>query len=157
MSEFTQSVMFAAPPTMLPDLKVAVEESVPRLSGAFSLELRLGRAGTTYANAAFLFGALTLKEAEVALLRPMLSPQGALYELGCRARRNLFGAREVKAPAVVEGKITVDVIEAGAEIPAGVEWDTTRVSKERFFEELGVTMGGDGSPVEQLEAPEPAI
>jgi hypothetical protein len=156
-SEFTQSIAIASPVNEVPDLILFVESRIPRLVGSFALSLRLGRPGTAYATPAYLYGALTFKESEVALLRAALSPGGELHERGIRARRNLFSALEVKAPGTAPNKTSVVVIESGQEIPQGTDWSLTRVSKDRFFEELGETLGGDGSPVEELAAPEPAI
>ena len=62
-------------------------------------------------------------------LRPLFSPGGAAYLLGARGRRMLNAVDPV----------STIVIEAGEPIPAEVDWTVTRVTKERFFEELGAS------------------
>lgn len=145
-SEYNASVIFAAPPAMLPDLKVWMRDNLSIPLESFDLVLRLGPEGTPYADATHQAGAMTFKSAQIELLRPEVSPGGGLHALGIRARRLVFPPAETTTNE--PGKLQVSVIEEGQEIPAGVDWSATRVSRDRFFEELAVV---------QLEAPEPAI
>lgn len=145
-SEYKASVVIACPPAMLPDLKVWMRDNLAVPVEEFDLALRLGPAGTPYANATYLAGGTRFKDAQIDLLRPEVSPGGSLHALGIRARRLLFP--QVETTTNEPGKLQVSVIDSGQEIPAGVDWSATRLTRDRFFEELAV---------EQLEAPEPAI
>lgn len=145
-SEYNASVLFACPPAQLPDLKVWMRDNLAIPVDDFDLVLRLGPDGTPYASATHLAGAMTFKAAQIELLRPEVSPEGGLYALGIRARRAFFPPAETTTNQ--PGKLQVDVIDVGGEIPGGVDWSATRLTKDRFFEELAVV---------QLEAPEPAI
>lgn len=158
-SEFTQSVMIACPPAMLPDLRQWFGAHTPRVmeGEGFVLHKRLGREGTSYGSPIFLQGALTFKESEIEELKPAARPGGELHTLGIYFRRNLFGQYEVAAPDTEEGKTQVTVIGEGEAIPEGVDWLVTRLSEERFYQELGVYAGGDESPLTQLLPPEDVI
>lgn len=145
-SEYNASVIFACPPSALPDLKVWARDNLSIPVGDFDLVLRLGPDGTPYAEASHLAGAMTFKGPQIELLRPEVSPEGGLYALGIRARRLVFPPAETTSGE--PGKLQVEVIEEGQPIPSGVDWSATRLTRDRFLEELGVV---------QLEAPEPAI
>ena len=149
----SSSVIFAAPPASAAALQAFLVGALVRLGGDLeqvALTQRLGVEGVDdYANPPFYAGAMTLSEAEILLIRDEFRAGGALYDAGCRARRQLFPPAEVAAPAVVVGKLTVTVIEE-LPIPGGTDWSTTRVSKDAFFAELGLP----GAPLSALAPPE---
>lgn len=154
MSEYTSSVMFACPPAALPDLKVWMRDNAAIPVEDFDLALRLGVEGTPYADGPYLFGAMLMKAAQIELLRPSASPEGDLYAIGIRVRRQMFPVKETTTNEA--GKLQVTVIDVGEPIPAGMTaeaWATTRLTKDRFLEELGAP----GPALVILEAPEPAI
>jgi hypothetical protein len=146
------SVIFAAPPAVAASLQAYLIETLVRLGGAVdavTLTQRLGPDGGDYANPSFYAGAMTLSEAEILLIRSEFRAGGALYDAGCRARRLLFPPKEIAAPGSAAGKITVDVIDA-LPIPGGVDWETTRVTVDAFYAELGLP----GAPLVVLSPPE---
>lgn len=148
----SSSVIFAAPPAVAASLQAYLVATLVRLNGdveQVALTQRLGPDGGDYNAPAYYAGAMTLSEAEIVLIRDEFRAGGALYDAGARARRQLFPPTEVAAPAVVAGKLTVDVIEE-LPIPAGVDWSVTRVGKDAFFAELGLP----GAPLVVLDPPE---
>lgn len=150
----SSSVMFACPPAALASLKVWMRDNAAIPVESFDLALRIGAEGTAYADAPMLFGAMQMKAAQIELLRASVSPEGDLYALGVRARRRIFPPQETTTNEA--GKLQVDVIDAGQPIPAGMTaeaWATTRLTLDRFLEELGAP----GAALIVLEAPEPAI
>lgn len=122
---FDHTLILATPP--------AVREQVASLCAAATLRpledwgftLQVAPGGV--APAAYLVGSGVYTSAQVDALRPLFQPGGAAYLLGARGRRMLNAA---DPPETV-------VIEVGEPIPAAVDWTVTRVSKERFFEEMG--------------------
>jgi hypothetical protein len=117
------------------------------------LTQRLGpEVGGDYDAPLYYAGALSLSEAEILLIRSEFRAGGDLYGLGCRARRLLFPPKEIAAPGVASGKITVEVLDS-LPIPEGVDWSVTRVTKDLFFEELGLP----GAPLVVLSPPDEAI
>jgi hypothetical protein len=147
------SVIFAAPPAVVAALRLFLVQNLQRLGGDIEqvvLTQHLGREGEhTYASPAYYAGALTLSEAEIALIRDEFRAGGTLYDAGARARRQLFPPKEIAAPDAEPGKITVDVIEA-LPIPDGVDWPVTRVAKDAFYAELGLP----GAPLAPIDPPE---
>jgi hypothetical protein len=150
------SVMFAAPPSVVAALRLFLVQNLQRLGGDIEqvvLTQHLGRVGEhTYANPVYFVGAMTLSEAEIALIRNEFRAGGALYDAGARARRQMFPAKEVAAPEVEAGMLTVEVIEE-LPIPSDVDWAVTRVSKDAFYAELGLP----GAPLAPLDPPEQNI
>lgn len=150
------SVMLACPPgpNALPTLKVWMEVNCGMPTDDFDLAIRLGPEGGNYNEPSYLFGAMNLTQAQVTLLRPAVSEGGELYLLGIRARRQMFPPAETTTNE--PGKLQVTVIDSGEPTPTGMTaelWATTRLTRDRFLEELGAP----GAPLAYLEPPEPAI
>lgn len=78
---------------------------------------------------------------EVDALRPYVSPGGTGHLLGIRARRGVN--RPTETTSGEAGKTPVTEIVSGEPIPANADWDTTRVSFDRFLEELGLVRQED--------------
>ena len=146
-------VLLACPPAALPTLKVWMRDNAAIPVDEFDLVLRVGPEGTLYAAAPYQYGALQLSAAQIELLRPDVSEGGSLYLLGVRARRAFFPPSETTTGE--PGKLAVTVIDVGEPIPTmtAEAWETTRLTGDRFLEELGAP----GAPLVVLEAPEPAI
>lgn len=88
---------------------------------------------------------------ELALLRPWISPGGEGYTLGVRARLSYFPALESTTNPPPNGKVLVTVLGAGAPYPSTQEeWETVRVSKARFFEEVAESIPYAGAVVERI-------
>lgn len=146
-------VMLACPPVALPTLKVWMRDNAAIPVDEFDLVLRVGLEGSPYLSAPYQYGALQLSAAQIELLRPDVSEGGSLYLLGVRARRAFFPPSETTTGE--SGKLQVTIIDAGEPIPpqTAESWQTTRLTGERFLEELGAP----GPALVVLEAPEPAI
>lgn len=163
-SEFNFLLLLACPPAVLPDLKVWMRDNCSVPIEEFDLAIHLGVEGAAYEDAAFLFGSLLCKPSWIELLRPEVSPEGELYSLGVRARRFIFQPLEVPLPAVEQGKLSVNVIDAGTDVPNPADWNITRVTLDKFLEELGIQYGLsltppvlNHPPLVQLAPPEPSI
>lgn len=154
MSNPVSSVMFACPPNAVAALKVWMRDNCARDPESFVLARRVGVEGSLFDNALFHFAAATFSAPEIELMRPAVSEGGELYLLGIRARRQMFPPAETTTNE--PGKLQVTVIDSGEPTPTGMTaelWATTRLTRDRFLEELGAP----GAPLVYLEPPEPAI
>jgi hypothetical protein len=148
----SSSVIFAAPPAVAAPMQAYLVATLVRLNGdvgQIALTQRLGLPGGDYNAPLFYVGAMTLSEAEIALIRDEFRAGGALYDAGARARRQLFPPTEIAAPGTAPGRLTVTVIEE-LPIPGDTDWAVTRVKKDAFFAELGLP----GAPLEVLDPPD---
>lgn len=88
---------------------------------------------------------------ELAHLRPRVSPNGTLYELGIRARRALNDA--IETPGNEQGKSHVNVYEVGDNIPPGLDWKTGRVTEARFLADQSLVILEDAILLPASPAP----
>lgn len=122
---FDHTLILATPPAVREQVASLCSAATLRPLEDWSFTLQVAPGGA--APAAYLVGSGVYTSAQVDALRPLFQPGGAAYLLGARGRRMLNTA---DPPGTL-------VIEAGAPIPPAVDWMATRVTKERFFEELG--------------------
>lgn len=73
----------------------------------------------------------TFTAGEIDVLRPYVSPGGSLHLLGVRARRAFNEATETTSNEA--GKTQVTIYDVGDTIPPQLDWETGRVSEERFL------------------------
>lgn len=151
MSNPVSSVMFACPPNAVAALKVWMRDNCARDPESFVLARRVGVEGSLFDNALFHFAAATFSAPEIELMRPAVREGGELYILGVRVRRNMFPPAETTTNE--PGKLQVVLIDVGEEIPADPEWATTRLTVDRFLEELGAP----ASPLVFIDPPEDVI
>lgn len=92
-------------------------------------------------------------ETMLAAMRPLIAEGGDWFVMGVRGRLALFSALESTANPPPSGKIHVTVLDPGATYPTTPEeWETTRVSQERFFEEVAESVNAQ-SPYGIKEVP----
>jgi len=124
---FDHTLILACPPDQIEAVASVCAAATLRPLEEYAFSLRIGVGGASPAT--YLVGSGVYTSAQVDALRPLFSPGGAAYLLGARGRRML---NAVDPPSTV-------VIDVGQPIPAEVDWTVTRVTKERFFEELGAS------------------
>lgn len=138
-SAFINRVHFSAPVAQVPALTAFFVLSLGRSPEEVGFAVRASPDGTGEATA--LLSSEVFTNAEVEALRPYVSPGGAGYLLGIRARRGVN--RQTETTTGEADKTPVTEIAVGEAIPVGADWDVTRVTFDRFLEELGLVRQED--------------
>lgn len=138
-SAYKNRLHFAVPVAEVAVLTAFLVTALGRAPDEIGFSVRASPNNT--GEATTLLSSEVFTDEEVDALRPYVSPGGSGHLIGIRARRGFNEATETTTGE--PGKTQVTVIESGEPIPQGADWDTTRVSFDRFLEELGLVRQED--------------
>lgn len=140
-TEFDQTVFLSAPLLQVSAIQSLLAAATGRTQAEAEADFpfinRNGPGGQAGAGEVRLVAGVFSTEQIDAGIRALFEPGGSAYLLGGRSRRGLNEATETTTHEA--GKLQVTVLGVGDSIPENVDWSVTRMTIDRFRQELGVT------------------